>query len=640
MAVSYSGSRVTVGTYKSGTTLSNSTTTLNITSGQIVSGDIGRLVAVRPSLSTSAETQVRKITGVSGGTISIHDPWVGTIPSGATWIVAHTLEDVHAIGNAGLQKTGLRTYRWQGDWNVTGFLGDLNASLETSSSGQPGWPVGSGAIVQFGILWGGEGTGTQTTEGCRIYFTTASSNNSLYSNTNSRDPNGGVINYYNCVVHSTSTRDWMFQRMRGPTRFIGCTFDGVVGGRFYHENSEWVQCRMSGNNNAIPAWSIGATFNRNIDTIFSYRNLMAMKSYLGFGGTLRNVTFADNTNIFSREGSSGSTFQFIDCTEFGAGQTTNNGGIIHQDRSVNIITTDDSGTALADISIRINNSLDQTQGMVYASDGSGAIPEIFARRFTVTNNSSTFTNFAPFRMRLRGFGYFWVSLNSSIEDPIRQSFAMAEDPSVTQSSAASQAHTGITVTDHGGSPVAWNGKSWGITVTGNLSINPSLTLEDIKHYLHWHLSRSTSFEGKTSGLNWHNLIPMSGNDTENGNYGGTIKGVRVIDDSGNSFPDVVRMQADDGTFYVPPVQYSVTLTGLKANSEVRIYQSGTNTELAGVENSGTAFTYNYEYTTDFDVDYVIFSLGFLPVRATGLTLSNTNNTIPVQQFIDRVYNNP
>lgn len=559
MAVSYASNSVTIGTYKTGTTVAISTTNLQITSGEIVSGDIGRLVAIIPSASATDTIQVRKITGVSGGTISIHDPWTGSIPLGTTWRVAHNCEDVHAIGSADLQKVGNKTYRWNADWNISnnGFFGDLDISLEMIRGVSPSWPIGTNAIAQFGILWGGEGIGTETTEGCRLRFHSTGSNISIYSNNNARNTNGGVTNYYNCLIHS-STSTWMFQRMTGPTRFIGSNFDGPMGGRFYHEASEWVQCRMSGNNNSTPAWSIGATFTRDIESIKSYRNLVSMKSYVAFGGTLRLVEFSNNTDIFNREANStGSLFRFIDCTEFDTADTININGVIQQFRSIIMNTTDDSGVALSGAVVRINNSSDTTQGSIETSDVNGEVSEILAMRYSWAHGSGTRVAYAPFRIRVRKFGYYYVSLPTPIVDPIKQSLALLSDPNVTQNSSTALAHTGISVTDHGGSPVLWQSKNWGITITGNLTTNPSLTRDDIKHYLHYHLAQDVTFNGKASGLLWHNLIPMSGTATERGNYGGTQKGVRVVDQSGNAFPGFTNMQADDGTYYTPPLTVSV-----------------------------------------------------------------------------------
>jgi len=257
------------------------------------------------------------------------------------------------------------------------------------------------------------------------------------------------------------------------------------------------------------------------------------------------------------------------------------------------------------------------------------------------------SNVDQFNVRVRKFGYLFQTIGGAVlkgAGGYSIEASMIENSAITQDASTVQNHTGITLTDHGGSPASWQGKLWGITVEGDLSVNSSLTADDIYHNLQYHLAQvDTSFNGKNGGA-WHNMLKPSGQDfvTESGTYGGdrTAKGVRVVDQNGDAFPGVVEMQADDGTTYVPPIQYSFTLTGLESNSEVRIYEAGTTTELAGVENSGSSFTYNYQYTSDFDIDYVVFAVGFQPIRNLGVTLTNANSSIPVQQIEDRVYLNP
>ena len=101
------------------------------------------------------------------------------------------------------------------------------------------------------------------------------------------------------------------------------------------------------------------------------------------------------------------------------------------------------------------------------------------------------------------------------------------------------------------------------------------------------------------------------------------------------------MTSDSGTQYVPPVQYSFTLTGLKSGSEVRILDSTTLEFIDGTESSSTSYAYNYTYGgSDIDIIVVIFHLNWKEVRLTGLSLSNLNQSIPIQQQIDRVYANP
>jgi hypothetical protein len=407
-------------------------------------------------------------------------------------------------------------------------------------------------------------------------------------------------------------------------RFIGCTFDGPMGGRFYHEATEWAQCRMSGNDNATPAWSLGATFTRPISDIIFFQNNTVMKNYESFTGTFRDTVFTDSNGTVFNEAGVGQ-INFIDCTTFA---TTS--GDAHQFKSVNFITTDEGGSAIADVAVRINAANDSSPTPV-VSNASGVVPEILAE-FQEAN-----TSFGPFRIRIRKFGLIWSSLSSPIADPIKQSVSLREDSNVTQTLVAALAHTGITLTDHGGSPVTWNGKVFGITITAN----SSNSLADLKHFLHASLAANSPIGGKASGLNWHNLLPMNLTETERGLYGSTQKGVRVIDQTGEPFAGVVRMQADDGTYYTPPVSYELSFTGLVADSEVRAYTGtdpATSVEIGGVENSGTTFTFNH---TSGGAD------GYVVVAALGrqnllipITYASADQSIPIQQNVDRQYNNP
>ena len=84
-----------------------------------------------------------------------------------------------------------------------------------------------------------------------------------------------------------------------------------------------------------------------------------------------------------------------------------------------------------------------------------------------------------------------------------------------------------------------------------------------------------------------------------------------------------------------------TLTGLQANTEIRVYNTGTTTELFGVENSGTSFTDTYLHTgTDFGVDIVVHHEQYEAIRLENVVLTATAASIPIQQQFDRQYSNP
>jgi hypothetical protein len=90
-------------------------------------------------------------------------------------------------------------------------------------------------------------------------------------------------------------------------------------------------------------------------------------------------------------------------------------------------------------------------------------------------------------------------------------------------------------------------------------------------------------------------------------------------------------------------QVNFTLNGMYSGTEVRIFSgSGSGaTELAGVEDVGTAgtFTYTYTYTTPITASVAIFHLSYLPQFNTYI-LAGSDQTIPIQQTVDRQYLNP
>lgn len=88
------------------------------------------------------------------------------------------------------------------------------------------------------------------------------------------------------------------------------------------------------------------------------------------------------------------------------------------------------------------------------------------------------------------------------------------------------------------------------------------------------------------------------------------------------------------------VAATLSLTGLMPNSEIRVFTTAGNVPLAGTENSGTSFEYDYTWSgTDENVYIVVHALGYNPIRFEGQVLGNEGLIIPVQQQLDRVYAN-
>lgn len=89
------------------------------------------------------------------------------------------------------------------------------------------------------------------------------------------------------------------------------------------------------------------------------------------------------------------------------------------------------------------------------------------------------------------------------------------------------------------------------------------------------------------------------------------------------------------------VDATLALNGLQSNSEVRVFRTSDDFELAGIENSGTDFSYDYEWSgVDTEVYIVIHHLDYIPIRYEGQMLGSSGLTLPVQQQADRQYLNP
>lgn len=86
---------------------------------------------------------------------------------------------------------------------------------------------------------------------------------------------------------------------------------------------------------------------------------------------------------------------------------------------------------------------------------------------------------------------------------------------------------------------------------------------------------------------------------------------------------------------------SLSLTNLVTGTEIRVFKTSDDSELGGIENSETDFTYNYIWEgTDINAYIVIHSLGYVPIRYTNQVLGRNGLILPIQQQIDRVYENP
>jgi hypothetical protein len=110
--------------------------------------------------------------------------------------------------------------------------------------------------------------------------------------------------------------------------------------------------------------------------------------------------------------------------------------------------------------------------------------------------------------------------------------------------------------------------------------------------------------------------------------------------AGATVPSVRNTAGTPGTINVVAGLVTLTLTGLVADSEVRIYSAGTTTELDGVENSGTSFAFTYTYAASTFVDIVVHKADYKYIRIEDYLLGSGDSSLPIQQIFDRNYSNP
>ena len=522
----------------------------------------------------TSQWQVRKITNVIWTAVYVNDAFIGTPSEFDVLRVSSNMNDIITAQPTAWTENSTTSYwiNWDLELASDAFMWCLNQTVEwvknTMSMNMALWTV----IQLWLLIWWENNGSTETIEGCRWGVKNSTwSGQSIYSSSNNRATKWFVVNYYGSLIESSneSASKWMFQRMRWPTRFIGCIFDWPMGWRFYHEKSEVVQSRFSWNNSSTPAWSIGATFERDMDELYFFQNLYALKNYTTYSWTFRNVTFADsNTYILNRSSGSASwVHQYIDCTEFGTSKMTWSGWVINQYRWIKLSTTDSAWVALEDSIIWIINKDWDLQWTAELTDVSWIANEILALRSKFAHSSTVQIFYSPYKIRTRNYGYVWSDLSSAIADPIKQSQALWLDVNVTYTPAqciALEWNGWITFSEVS---AVWEWKNWGITVEAD---HNNMSVEDVKHYINYYLTQDSSIWGN-EGIIWHDFIPMAWTETQNGDYWAVTKWVRVVTQSWDAFPWITRMQSDDGTYYSSPDYITITAANILQNSRYQVY---------------------------------------------------------------------
>tara|TARA_R100001244_G_scaffold25113_4_gene25578 strand:+ start:39859 stop:41466 length:1608 start_codon:yes stop_codon:yes gene_type:complete len=89
---------------------------------------------------------------------------------------------------------------------------------------------------------------------------------------------------------------------------------------------------------------------------------------------------------------------------------------------------------------------------------------------------------------------------------------------------------------------------------------------------------------------------------------------------------------------------TLTLTGMREDTEVRVYNAGTTTEVAGIETvtGGTLDDRSFAFSLAalLSIDINIFNVDYDPVYFRAFPMPSAAASIPISQRIDRSFNNP
>lgn len=626
--ITSTSTRITIsGEYKAFTGGSgNTTTVIQYSSGDApASGDAGRFLMWKNG-SNTGDWEVRFIESATSTTVTVTDGGFSSAPStGEDFVISTNLDDIdNATANSVMRSQGSSYQMRDRDFELTSgaFLADVNASLSTKSTQTGGgfistYPVANGCVLQFGRLVGGEANdSTETIGGCQIIFE-ASNDTLMFTNQNSENTAGPVLNFYGCLIESFSNGYTLFIRGSGATRIIGCVADGPMGGRLYNSASELVDTRFSGNVSGGNAWSLGGTFTRPIDNAFFFQSNTAIKAFQGFTGAFNNVTFADSlTNIIDSSGANSSLlFAFTDCTTFADNKITNTNGQYKQAKSINYTITDSLGSGLTGAKLAVYDNAASIQDGIKTSS-SGSVDVVNAVFFDRPHGSTSIDK-APFDIRIRKYGYVYSGFQSSVSEPIKQEVRLADNLQLASTEVQAAAITGISLN----------------FATSTATITSNHNAQSLYDYYQYQLAQTANMAYGEDLVRSGTAFDLSDWDfvVNNATYTGDITTTGVVTLTSGGL--IVGTTVDsNGTTNVS----ALNLTGLQANSEVRVYDAGTTTELAGVENSGTTFTANISASS---VDIVIHSLGYEYQKIEGANTSS-NLTLPIQQRVDRNYRNP
>jgi hypothetical protein len=293
---------------------------------------------------------------------------------------------------------------------------------------------------------------------------------------------------------------------------------------------------------------------------------------------LYNVAFPFSTN-------GPNSFTLSDGWEWGDGATSiaylSRDGMRYTDGGV--ITA--SWAAFLTVGVPSGETLRYQQsdgGTTVSAAATGELDQLIQIYGDATHGNFDDTNYLVMKVQAEGYDEAVVNvvgLYGTLED---QFYVVGIAPTPNGVATGDPGISGVTITDHGASPVTWNGKNFSITITDSAGGNSGT---NIMRWLRYNFEQGGSFQG-TDAFNWHDLVQVNGSffktirGTIYGDVGASLKGVRVVKNDGTTpHASFNLFTADDGTTYAPPVTISIVHPGLIDGTRCQLYNVTQDNEL-------------------------------------------------------------
>ena len=150
-------------------------------------------------------------------------------------------------------------------------------------------------------------------------------------------------------------------------------------------------------------------------------------------------------------------------------------------------------------------------------------------------------------------------------------------------------------------------------------------------------SRAIVFESGTGSPFTFTELSFANNTFDVRNESGSDITINIVDGA------TPTKEETSGTItFVSSTQ--VTFTGMKDNTEVRVYKVSDGSEVAGIEDATAGSPDNRSFawsaSSGLAVNYILHSLAYETIRVNSFTVPGSNTSVSIQQRIDRNFSNP